>query len=48
MNWCMVVLNGILFCGIGIVDEGGKILLHETWEWTSGDFSSGISIIEEI
>jgi hypothetical protein len=26
----------------------GKIRLHETWEWTSGDFSSGTSIIEEI
>lgn len=26
----------------------GKIRLHETWEWTSGDFSKGKSIIEEI
>ena len=26
----------------------GKIRLHETWEWTSGDFSHGTSIIEEI
>lgn len=26
----------------------GKIRLHENWEWTSGDFSSGSSIIEEI
>lgn len=26
----------------------GKIRLHETWEWTSGDFSSGSSVIEEI
>jgi hypothetical protein len=26
----------------------GKIRLHETWQWTSGDFSSGTSIIEEI
>jgi hypothetical protein len=25
----------------------GKIRLHETWEWTSGDFSKGESIIEE-
>jgi len=25
----------------------GKIRLHETWEWTSGDFSTGTSIIEE-
>lgn len=26
----------------------GKIRLHETWRWTSGDKSSGKSIIEEI
>lgn len=26
----------------------GKIRLHESWEWTSGDFSKGSSIIEEI
>ena len=26
----------------------GKIRLHETWEWTSGDRSKGESIIEEI
>ena len=26
----------------------GKILLHETWEWTSGDCSKGTSILEEI
>lgn len=27
--------------------ENGKIRLHETWEWTSGDRSSGQSVIEE-
>ncbi|MGY6562879.1 MAG: n-acetylglutamate synthase [Luteibaculaceae bacterium] len=26
----------------------GKIRLHETWQWTSGDNSKGTSIIEEI
>ena len=26
----------------------GKIRLHEQWEWTSGDFSKGASIIEEL
>jgi hypothetical protein len=26
----------------------GLIRLHEKWQWTSGDFSSGESIIEEI
>ena len=25
----------------------GRLRLHETWEWTSGDFSTGNSIIEE-
>lgn len=26
----------------------GKIRLHETWEWTSGDYSKGKSVLEEI
>ena len=26
----------------------GKIRLHESWQWTAGDFSKGNSIIEEI
>lgn len=26
----------------------GKIRLHETWQWTSGDKSSGNSILEEV
>lgn len=26
----------------------GKIRLHESWEWTSGDKSKGESIIEEL
>jgi hypothetical protein len=26
----------------------GKIRLHESWQWTSGDLSSGNSILEEI
>jgi hypothetical protein len=26
----------------------GKIRLHESWEWTSGDKSTGKSIIEEV
>ncbi|XFE77115.1 n-acetylglutamate synthase [Algoriphagus halophilus] len=28
--------------------ENGKIRLHETWQWTSGDRSKGNSILEEI
>ena len=27
--------------------ENGKIRLHETWQWTSGDESKGTSIVEE-
>ena len=26
----------------------GKIRLHETWQWTSGDKSTGTSILEEL
>ena len=26
----------------------GRIRLHEKWQWTSGDQSQGISILEEI
>lgn len=26
----------------------GRIRLHETWQWTSGDRSSGTSVLEEI
>lgn len=28
--------------------EDGRIQLHEKWEWTSGDFSKGESIVEEV
>lgn len=28
--------------------ENGKIRLHESWQWTSGDKSKGESIVEEI
>ncbi len=26
----------------------GRIRLHETWQWTSGDLSKGNSVLEEI
>lgn len=26
----------------------GRIRLHESWQWTSGDFSKGESVIEEV
>lgn len=28
--------------------ENGKIRLHESWQWTSGDRSKGTSVLEEI
>lgn len=28
--------------------QNGKIRLHETWRWTSGDYTEGSSILEEI
>lgn len=28
--------------------ENGKIRLHESWRWTSGDQSNGESILEEL
>ncbi len=30
------------------ITPNGKIRLFEQWQWTSGDFSSGESIVEEI
>ena len=28
--------------------SNGKIRLHETWQWTSGDKSKGTSVLEEV
>lgn len=28
--------------------ENGKIRMYETWQWTSGDGSSGESVVEEV
>jgi len=30
------------------VMSNGKIRLHETWQWTSGDGSGGSSVLGEI
>jgi len=52
MRYHQVNLNGEIMTGKCnsapkiLVD--GKIQLIESWEWTSGDFSKGESIIEEI
>ena len=51
MRYHQVNDNGQLMTGICFskpeILENGKILLHETWQWTSGDKSKGKSIIEQ-
>ena len=52
MRYHQVNTKGILMTGKCFskpkITATGKIRLHEKWEWTSGDRSSGTSIIEEI
>lgn len=52
MRYHQINLQGELMTGIcKSVPEhlsNGKIKLHESWQWTSGDQSTGQSILEEI
>lgn len=52
MRYHQVNVKGELMTGVchskPEFQDNGKIRLHETWQWTSGDKSSGISILEEI
>ncbi len=52
MRYHQINTNGELMTGtcqsVPEVSANGKLLLHETWAWTSGDQSTGSSIIEEI
>ncbi len=52
MRYHQVNVNNELMTGICYsqpeVMANGKIRLHESWQWTSGDKSSGTSILEEI
>lgn len=52
MRYHQVNTKGELMTGICVskpeILENGKIRLHETWEWTSGDRSKGQSVLEEI
>ncbi|MEH6657079.1 n-acetylglutamate synthase [Leeuwenhoekiella marinoflava] len=41
------LMTGICYSKPEIL-ENEKIRLHERWEWTSGDMSSGNSILEEL
>jgi hypothetical protein len=52
MRYHQVNSSGELMTGIcksvPEVLPNGKIRLYETWQWTSGDGSSGTSVMEEI
>lgn len=41
------MMTGVCQSTPEILDDG-RIRLHETWQWTSGDGSKGNSIIEEV
>ncbi len=52
MRYHQVNLSGELMTGICFsipkLLPNGKIQLFEKWQWTSGDFSEGESILEEV
>jgi len=52
MRYHQINTKGELMTGICFstpeVGADGKIRLHEKWQWTSGDKTSGKSILEEI
>ncbi|WP_108868343.1 n-acetylglutamate synthase [Aquimarina aquimarini] len=52
MRYHQVNKKGELMTGICFskpeLTSTGKIRLHENWQWTSGDKSSGKSILEEL
>ncbi|MGD1945561.1 MAG: n-acetylglutamate synthase [Croceivirga sp.] len=52
MRYHQINRNGELTTGLCLsipeIMKGGKIRLHETWQWTSGDQSQGSSVLEEI
>ena len=47
MNCDMKVKTGKCH-SVPTVQENGKIELSEQWEWTSGDFSKGVSLLVEV
>lgn len=52
MRYHQINKNNELMSGVCVskpeIDSNGKITLHESWEWTSGDKSKGTSVLEEI
>jgi hypothetical protein len=47
LNQAGTFMSGKCFSTPEILPDG-RIRLHEKWQWTSGDYSSGESVIEEI
>jgi hypothetical protein len=47
INQAGELMTGVCHSSPEILADG-RMRLHEKWQWTSGDFSSGESIIEEI
>jgi len=52
MRYQLLYQNGLLLTGtcqtVPEVLPDGRLRLHETWQWTSGDFSRGESVLEEV
>lgn len=52
MSYHQIDNSGKLMTGIcnstPKINDSGKIILHEKWQWTSGDKSEGYSVLEEI
>lgn len=52
MRYHQINLNDELMTGtcrsVPEIMENGKIRLHESWQWTSGDCSAGQSIVQEL
>lgn len=52
MRYHQINTEGILMTGICVstpeTTSNGKIILHEKWEWTSGNKSKGHSTLKEI
>ena len=52
MRYHQINAKGELMTGvchsIPEIMPNGKIRLHETWQWTSGDCSKGESVLEEV
>ncbi|MFC2110636.1 hypothetical protein ACFLRU_01540 [Bacteroidota bacterium] len=52
MSYQQINSNGVLMSGVCISTPellpSGKLLLHEKWQWTSGDKSCGTSTLKEL